>query len=173
MKTQHSFYRFILLENLLVPVILNYAINWCLAWAIYGRNTAIPLWGARSMANDTLLTSLLLPWISCWINSRILDRQVRLGLIPRLSWETGQWFWRLATQSVLLRGLALGLFCLVGVAFPLLNLLSFSGLKQFELQTFLIVKASYAAFLAALISPIVAVMVVNQKPSLESTLSKI
>jgi hypothetical protein len=157
-----SVYRFWLVDQFLVPIVLNSAISWCLAWAIYRGTAVIPLWGAESVSSDILGTSLVLPWVSCVINSAVLKRQARLGRLPRVGVDGTQWPWRLAPKSAVRRGLLLGLLCLVFVALPTLGILGFLDLRHFELRTCLALNASYAALLTALTAPIIAVSVAAQ-----------
>lgn len=145
-----------------MPIVLNFAINWCLAWAIYRGTAVIPLWGLESVASDMLGTSLVLPWVNCVINSAALKRHARLGRVPRLGVDGTWWPWRLVPRSAVKRGLVLAVLCLVFVALPTLGILDVLGLKQFELRTCLALNASYGALLAALASPVIAVSVLAQ-----------
>ena len=144
-----------------MPIVLNFAINWVLAWAIYRGTPVIPLWGMESMASDIVGISVVLPWVNCLINTAVLKRHVRQGRVPRVGIDVSQWPWRLAPKSVVWRGLVLALLCVVFVALPTLWILNFLGLKQFALRTCLTVNASYAAVLAALTSPVIAVWAVR------------
>ena len=161
-KRPVSVYRFWLVDQFLVPMVLNFAISWCLAWAIYRGTAAIPLWGAESMASDMLGTSLVLPWVNCVINSAVFKRHARLGRVPRVGVDGTRWPWRLAPKSVVRRGLVLALICLIFVALPTLGILDILGLTHFELRTCLALNASYAALLAALTSPVIALSAAAQ-----------
>lgn len=146
------------MDQFLVPIALNFAISWCLAWAIYRNTAVVPLWGAESVSSDILGTSLVLPWVTCAINSAVLKRHARLGRVPRVSVDMMRLPWRLAPKPVMWRGLVLALLCLVFVGLPTLGFLNFSGLTHFELRACLALNASYAALLTALSSPVVAVL---------------
>lgn len=157
-----SIYRFWLVDQFLVPIALNFAISWCLAWALYRGTAVIPLWGAESVSSDILGTSLVLPWVTCVINSAVLKRRARLGRVPRVGVDVTRSPWRLAPKSAVWRGLVLALLCLIFVALPTLGILDFSGLTHFELRACLALNASYAALLTALSSPVVAVLAAAQ-----------
>ena len=156
-----SIYRFWLVDQFLVPIGLNFAISWGLAWALYGSTAVIPLWGVESVASDMLGTSLVLPWVNCVINSAVLKRHMRLGRVPSVGLDGTRWPWRLAPKSVVRRGFVLALLCLLFVALPTLGVLDLSGLKHVERRTCLALNASYAALLAALTSPVIAVVVIS------------
>ena len=150
------------MDQLLVPIVLNCAINWVLAYAIYRGKAVIPLWGLESVSSDILGISLMLPWANCVINTAVLKRHARQGRVPRVGVDVNRWPWRLGPTSVMRRGLVLALLCLVFVALPTLGLLNFFGLKHFTLRTCLAVNAGYAALLAALTSPVIAVSAAAQ-----------
>lgn len=157
-----SVYRFWLVDQFLVPIVLNFAISWSLAWAFYRGTAVIPLWGVESASSDMLATSLVLPFVTCVINSAVLKRHARQGRVPPVGVDIRVWPWRLAPKAVLPRGIALALLCLVFVALPTLAVLGVLGLKDFELRACLALNGSFAALLTAVTAPIVAVLAIAQ-----------
>ena len=155
-----SVYRFWLVDQFLVPIVLNFAISWSLAWAFYRGTAVIPLWGVESASSDMLATSLVLPFVTCIINSAVLKRHARLGRVPHVGVDMTAWPWRLAPKGVVRRGIVLALFCLVFVALPTLAILGVLGLKHFGFRACLALNGSFAALLTAVTAPIVAVLAI-------------
>jgi hypothetical protein len=146
-------------DQFAVPIVLNFAINWCLAWAIYHGAPVIPLWGMESVSSDMLGTSLVLPVVTCMINSAVVKRHARQGRVPHLNLDWTRWPWRFAPKSVVRRGLLLALSCLVFVALPTLGIMNVLGLTHFDERTCLALNGSYGALLAGVTSPVIAALV--------------
>src|SRR3989442_10785557 len=69
----------------------------------------VPLWGQQSIAGDTIGTSVILPFLTCLIATRLVRGHVRSGKVAPLGWsrDTQPWIGWLP-RGTLARGLALG-----------------------------------------------------------------
>lgn len=128
--------------------------NGLIAWMIFRSATAVPLWGASSVAVDLLATAFLLPFLTCVIASPIVRRHVRDGKVPPLA--TGElpysrWFER----STLSRGLLLGAAGLLFSAVPVVWALGVGQAQPFPVSSYVAYKAVWAAMLACLVTPVV------------------
>jgi len=146
--------KFLLIEQGAIPSVFNLVLNGLIAWALFRSVAAVPLWGESSVGVDLLVTAFLLPFLTCIIVSRLVERQVRSGKVPPLL--SGQlphspWFQR----SPSARGLLLGTAGVLFGAAPLVWALSLGQAQPFPFLSFVAFKAVWAAMLAFVITPLV------------------
>jgi hypothetical protein len=147
--------RLLIVDNGVGAAAFNFALNGAIAWLLFRSATHVPLWGQPSIAGDTLITAFLLPFLTCLIVSRLVARQVEEGRIPRLS-EAPSAASSWSRRSPLQRGALLGAASVVLAAVPVVVALTLSGSAGFALWPFIGFKAAFAAFLAAIVTPLVA-----------------
>jgi hypothetical protein len=130
-------------------------INGVIAWAILRAHAEIPLWGEASVGVDLLATGFLLPLLTCLIVSRLIASQVRGGKLPPLaSDQIGSRGWH--HQSILKRGLFLGVVGVVLASAPVVAALEIAHAQPIELYTFVGFKAVWAGLFAAVLTPLIA-----------------
>jgi hypothetical protein len=147
--------RLLVIDNGVGSAVFNFLLNGAIAWGLFRTATAVPLWGQQSVAGDTLITGFLLPFFTCLIVSRMVERRVTEGHVPRLApAELPRAAW--PRRSTLARSLFLGLAGVLLAAVPVVAALSLSGFSGFEgLWPFVGFKATFAALLAAVVTPLV------------------
>ena len=147
--------RLLVLDNGVGSAVFNFLLNGLIAWLLFRTATEVPLWGASSVAGDTLATAFLLPFLTCLIVSRAVERRVTQGHVPRLApADLPQAAW--PRRSTLARSLFLGAAGVVLAAVPVVAVLSISGFSGFAgLWPFVGFKATFAALLAAVVTPLV------------------
>jgi len=146
--------RFLIIEQGAVPTVFNFALNGAIAWALFRSAEGVPLWGESSLGVDLLATAFLLPFLTCLIVSAIVARHVRDGKVPPLAAEqlpSTRWH----ARSSLRRGLALGVAGVVFGALPLVWVLHLASAQPLAVPAFVAFKATWAAMLALLVTPIV------------------
>jgi hypothetical protein len=155
MKLSAEHRRLLILDNGVGSAVFNFALNALIAWALFRTATAVPLWGQQSVAGDTLITGFMLPFFTCLIVSRIVERRVTQGHVPRLApadLPRASW----PRRSALARSLVLGAAGVVLAAAPVVAALSASGFSGFDgLWPFIGFKAAFAAVLAAIVTPVI------------------
>lgn len=147
--------QFLLIEQGASPTIPNLVINVLITWLINRSSSTIPVWGAKSVAQDLMASGFLLPFLVCLIVSPLVARQVRSGKLPPLPLEQLP-FWRWFRFPVWVRGLYLGILGVLFGALPLVWALSIGQARPFPVGSFILFKAVWASMLALLITPIVA-----------------
>lgn len=155
MNLSDSHRRFLTIDQCLVAGVINVVINAGIAWGLLRTHLAIPLWGETSMGVDLLATSILLPFISCLIVSRIIRGQVKNGKLPALEKHQvpARGFHRRPTW---LRGLWLALLGLAFAAAPLVALLTLAEANPVPVLSFVAFKGAWAGLLAAALTPALA-----------------
>lgn len=150
-------YRKYLVGQSVAGAVINFLLNGAIGWLLYRQLPRVPLYGAQSMAGDVVVTSLLLPVLICLIATPLIRGEVARARLPAVSWlRPGS---RRAVRlpgNLLLRALVLGLLSAILVSPIIILALSSLGVDRLELWSFVAFKASFAAALAAVITPIVA-----------------
>lgn len=154
MQLSSAHRRFLWFDQGLLPAVINFLIVGFIAWAMFGSQATIPIWGSTSVVSELVATGFLLPFITCLINGRIVRGQVRRGQIAPLTPEQfpqSHWHeYRSPTRGVLL-GLVGVLFA--GVTIPLV-LYQWPG-TEMETKTFILAKSIWAAIFGLAITPLI------------------
>ena len=157
--------RYLLLEQGVGAAGFNFLLNAAIAWLIFRGAEMVPLWGQQSIAGDTIGTSIILPFLTCLIATRLVRGHVRSGKVAPLGWsrDTQPWLGWLP-RGTLARGLALGCAGLLVFAPPVLGALAALGVTQLGLGRFVVFKASFAAAEALVVTPLVALWAIAEGP---------
>jgi hypothetical protein len=159
---------FLLVEEGIGSGVVNFAINGAIAWAMFREVPVVPLWGQQSIAGDTIGTTFFLPFFTCLIVTVLARRRVEAGKLAPLQWGPRSrpllgWM----PRSTLRRAAALGLATAVMIAPPTILVLAGLGVTDLSFVRFLVFKATFAAALAVLVTPIIALGAIA-RPSPES-----
>jgi hypothetical protein len=158
--------RYLLIEQGVGVAVFNFGLNAAIAWLLFRGAQVVPLWGQQSIAGDTIATSIILPFLTCLIATRIVSGHVRAGKVAPLAWsrDSRPWLGWLP-DGTFARALALGAAGLILFAPPTIVLLSALGVTDFGLGHFVIFKASFAAAEALVVTPIVALWAIAARPA--------
>ncbi len=144
--------RWLVIDQMLLPALLNLVLNGGIAWLIFRGHETLLLWGESGVGIDLMITGFLLPFAICLINSTLIRRQVEAGKPAAL--EAGRSPLGLARSSSLWRALVLGSAGLGLGSLPLLGVVAL--LEPLSVPGFVGLKGAWAGLLAAAISPVVA-----------------
>jgi len=158
--------RYLLFEQGVGAAVFNFLLNAAIAWLIFRGADVVPLWGQQSIAGDTIGTSVILPFLTCLIATRLVRGHVRSGKVALLGWsrEARPWLGWLP-RGTLARALALGTVGLVVFAPPVLVALVALGVTNLGLGRFVVFKASFAAAEALVVTPLVALWAIAEGPA--------
>ena len=158
--------RYLLLEQGVGAAGFNFLLNAAIAWLMFRGADVVPLWGQQSIAGDTIGTSVILPFLTCLIATRLVRGHVRSGKVAPLGWsrDTQPWLGWLP-RGTLARGLALGGAGLLVFAPPVLLAHVALGVTQLGLGRFVVFKASFAAAEALVVTPLVALWAIVEGPA--------
>ena len=159
-------FRRFLLAQAVVGAGINFFLNGTIGWLLYRSLPRIPLDGDRSITGDIVGTSVLLPLLICLIATPLIRRDVQRGRVPAgvRTTSASSPAARLP-RPLLLRALSLGALGFVIVAPASIWFLRIIGLDGLDLWPFVGFKASFAAALAAVITPVVAARALAETPS--------
>jgi hypothetical protein len=149
--------RFLIVDQVIGAGIINFILNAGIAWAIARALVRVPLWGNPSIANDTVATAFLLPFITCLIVTPLIRKRIVAGGILRIPEAQKSLVIRLLlARSTLVRGVLVGLGCVALVALPTVLLFALVGPSELSHGSFIWFKATFAALLAACVAPFLA-----------------
>jgi len=156
--------RFII-EQGIGSAIVNLVMNGAIAWALFRSLTSVPLWGQHSIASDTLVTTFLLPLHTCLIVTPLTRRRIRSGSLSPVEW-------RYSSDSALGRlprkaipcALVFGVISLILAAPLALGALTALEVAQMSFERFVVFKATFAAMLAAVVTPAIGLYALAEGP---------
>jgi hypothetical protein len=152
-----SLRHYLLVEHVAGAAVINAVLNALIAWLSFRHMTDIPMWGTQSIGGDLIGTTMILPLLTCSIVTRIVRWHLRSGRIAssELGSASGSILEKLP-EGLLARGLTLGALTTLIAAPVILVLLGAAGVESLGLRDFVLFKAAYAAVLAAIVQPVIA-----------------
>ncbi len=146
--------RYLVLEQGVGSGVLNLLINAAIAWVMFRGATTVPMWGEQSIGADTIGTTFFLPFLTCLIGTRIVRAQVRSGRVPAFA-DVPTLVVRLP-RGTAARGAMLGALSVAVVGVPAAIALSGLGVTEMRFWPFVGFKAIFAALLATVVTPVIA-----------------
>jgi hypothetical protein len=149
--------RFLLLEEGVGSVVVNFALNAAIAWLLFRGTERVPLWGQQSVVGDTIATSLILPFLTCLIVTPLVAGNVRRGRIELLPWTpTSHPVLGWLPPQTLRRAIVLA--AAGGIVFAPITVLALDRFVASDMAFghFIVFKASFAALEGLFVTPIVA-----------------
>jgi hypothetical protein len=168
--------KYLVHDQIIGSAIFNVLLNAFLAWLTFRHEPAVPMKGDPSIVGDTIGTALILPIVTCLVITPLVRRAIRAGKVEPLttmSQELEMVLWLPRWSFV--RGLVVGIACLAWLAPVLLGLLLLAGIESLPLSAFIIVKATYAGVMAAVVAPVFALYTLataEPEPSEEHALAQ-
>lgn len=144
--------RFLVVDQLIAAAVVNFLINYAVAWCVFRRIPSVGLHASPGIAGDTIVTAFLLPLITAFATAFIVRLRVGRGQLPPLVLPPARapaW-WR---RAVWRRGTILGLAAVLVFALPTVGLLALLGIDQLPLARFLWFKAGFAAGVGLVVTP--------------------
>jgi len=159
--------KYLVHDQIIGSAVFNALLNALLAWLTFRRHTAVPLKGDPSIIGDAIGTAVLLPLLTCLIVTPLVRKALKTGkLEPLLTPSPGRSMVLWLPSLSFFRGLVLALAALATCAPVFLGLLVLAGVEQLSVGAFIFVKTLYAAVMAGLCAPVIALYVMATAPRL-------
>jgi hypothetical protein len=155
----HDHRRYLIVEQGVGAAIFNFLLNGLIAWGYFRHLNVVPLWGAASIAGDTMITGILLPLLTSVISTVLVQREVRGGRVRPLADAHPAVAWM--PRSAFVRGLVLAAAVSLTLVPATLALLDAGGVSGMPFWWFILFKAGWAALAAVLVSPVVALWAIG------------
>ena len=155
MRKEH--YLYLVLFQGVGAGILNFFINAAIAAAMFYSIAVVPLWGFQSILADFLGTIFILSFITSCIVTPMTGKTIAAEKLPAPTWrrESHPLLGRLPSGN-LKRATAFGLAFLFILAPVVIAAVYASGIREMAFREFIVFKGAYAAALAAVVTPIIA-----------------
>lgn len=148
---------FLIRDQIIGAAVVNLLINAGIGWAMFRTMTTVPVWGQMSVAGDIIGTAFVLPLMTCVIVSAITARMVRRGKLPAPAWPASRYpLLARLPRSTILRGVVLGAIASVVTGVPAVLSVHALDVAEMGLSDFVVFKAIFAALLAGVVSPMIA-----------------
>ncbi len=145
--------RYLLVDQGVGAAVFNFALNAGIAWALNRHADVVPLWGQQSIAGDTLVTSFVLPFLTCLIVTALVRAEVARGRLGTIELPTA--FRRLPARAWR-RGAIFGIATVAALGVPAVAALAAFDLDGMTLGRFVLFKAAFAALAAVVVTPPIA-----------------
>ena len=144
--------------------LFNFLLNGAIAFLVFRSLERVPLWGQQSIVGDTIGTCFFLPFFTALIVTPLVRKRVLAGSVAGLAWtrETHPPLGWLPSRTGI-RGLVLGVVSALLVGPLSIWLLSRHGVTELAFWPFVGFKASFAAALALVITPIIALWAIASR----------
>lgn len=152
----------LIIQQTIIPALINLVLNGLISWQVLKNVESITFWGKPSIAIDILLTAFLIPFITCFINSYSIAKGVQSGKIEQLDTSIN-YLTNRYVKPIYLRSILLGVVALICVGLPTILLLETTWAEPISLWQFVTFKALWAAVLAALFTPLIAFVVIQNE----------
>lgn len=164
--------RFLVRDALLIPAVVNAALNALLAWLFTLNEHEVPqakapLVGGPSVLVDTVATSFVLPFLTTLAITTVIWGEMRKGHLSRVERAVGSFADRLP-RTRLRRATLVGLICLF-----FFGPLSAAGVLLFDygdisVGEFVLYKAIFGIVLGAAVTPWIALVAFGDEPPPEA-----
>ena len=149
--------------QVMVPALINLVLNGLIGWAMFRGVSELPRLGNPSIVGDTLGTCFFLPAITCLIVTPIVRAHVKKGTAQPLVGALPGWLaW--FQRRLVLRAIALGLATVAVAGSVVAAALALLGIEALAFTPFLIFKAVFAGLLGGLVTPLIALLALADRP---------
>lgn len=148
-----------LVEQEVISIVINCAINAFIAWFLFRHLANVPLWGAMgemSIMGDTIATCFLLPFFVCMGLTKQTLQHVEKKKVAAMKWsELEEGVLSFLPIQTFPRAVTFGILTTV-ICIPF-TVAAFEGLdiSQMPFRDFFILKTVIATVLAAIVTPLI------------------
>lgn len=155
---------YLLVGQVVLPAVINLVLNGAIGFAMFRGASEVPFLGQQSIVGDTLGTCFFLPAITCLIVTPIVRGHVKKGAAEPLRGALPGWL-EAFRRTLVPRALGLGLAGVVVAGAIALASFALLGVESLAFGPFLGFKALFAAVLAALVTPLIALLALSDRPA--------
>jgi hypothetical protein len=162
-----SNFMYFVVGKAIVPAVVNFLINGAIAWGVFRSLSVVPVWGDMSIGGDTLATAFLLPWATVLIAAPLIRKETVKGVAPPA--PDSSWVQLVPpSNTTWLYAILIGVVAVVLFGMPTAFAMQAMAAGGLALNSFLLFKATFAALLAAVVTPIIALSVMKEGAALAS-----
>jgi hypothetical protein len=155
--------QYLIRDHMIGAAVINFLIGIIGGILAFRHHTPVPMTGDPSIVNDTIGTAIILPIATCLIVTPLVRKAIAHGKVAPLAGAEGSMLMWLP-RNTFLRSCALALCCLAWFAPVLLGLLLLAQVHALPLGAYVVIKSTFAAVMAGLVCPVVALYVMATTP---------
>jgi hypothetical protein len=151
---------FIIINQGIIATAFNFFINICIAWLLYRNIDQVPLWGASSIAIDTLLTAFVLTLLSYYFIALSVWWTMKMKWLPVIDeYPKAGIISTMIKLPILVQGIVFGILAAVLLGFPVVMWFFLTGTQSISYESFRWYKAIFGAALSLIVSPPIALLI--------------
>lgn len=155
---------FLIVNQGMVSTVFNFFLNMGIAWFLYRSMERVPLWGPLSIGVDTLVTSFVLPALTCCFIAISIRFTVRNGwMTPIVDYPKTGIAGAVPGLPFPVQGILHGTAGAVLLGVPVTAVFMITGNDFLSFHSFLWFKASFAALLSLAVSPAIGLFALSGK----------
>ena len=154
---------FLVNEQIVGPVVINFGLNALDAWVAFRHFTPIPTWNIPGVAFDLTAVLYGLPFLLTVITTPIVKRAVRKGKVAPLPQGPSAYpILRLLPRHNFWRSLFVAIASVLLLSPPLLFVLWLLGIEQMTVTAYWVLKGCVCGALAGVLAPIATLFAMAQ-----------
>jgi hypothetical protein len=161
--------RYLLIGHVLIPAVINAAINSGVGWLSVSGLSEVQVWSSdRGAVADLLGTSFFLPLITCLIATPLVRRDKDRARIGGLPHQYLPYWMRWLQRPLPVRALQFGITGIVLLSVPICLLWEVFAGSTITVSQFLVIKTTFAVALGTVVTPVTAVLALADMPEKKS-----
>ena len=161
----HSHFRYAIVNQGIISVIINFFINGAVTWLFFRNENEIPLFGMKSIAVDIIQANFYFTFYTCFFITRaVYGDVVRKKISPILSNTT---ILKKYPPGYFFGSVLLGIFVTILFTPLIVGLMMLIQLDSFTLSEFIIFKSIWGALMAAFWAPIFTLIALNEAKNIK------
>ncbi len=168
MKLSKEHWKFILIKQGCVAVLINFLMNGFMAWVMFKPAEEVTLWEENSFAFDIIATTFFFTFFTSFFVSKASYKVVWEGRLSSIEWPSASKFFERFPPRPFLGSLGVAVLATILIAPTVIGVLILLDMQVMALQTFILFKAFYAGTLAAIVTPIVALVALAEADLIKS-----
>ncbi len=147
---------FLIVNQLIISTLFNFFLNAGIVRLFYTGTDPVPLWGSLSIGFDTLATSFVLPWLTCYWTVVSIGFSIKMKWIPAITgYPVTGMIASFTRLQVIVQGVLHGLAGLLLFGVPATLWFMATGRETLSYSSFFVFKALFAALLSLAVSPLI------------------
>ena len=145
-----------LVEQEIISIVLNFAINVFVAWFLFRNLKPVPLWGDLSIMGDTIVTCFVLPFFVCGGLTKQIKKHVEKKKVAPIKWSAlDGGILSFLPRHYILRSITMGILSMAIIVPPTFATFETLGVSQMTFSDFVVFKSCFATVLAAVLTPLI------------------
>jgi uncharacterized protein YacL len=149
--------------NILLITLINIVVGAGIGYLVFSKQPAVPLWGPQGLALDTVLSSFLLPFVTCLLLYMGIKKAIADGKVKTIPMHQTGWFAQPSAGKFTV-ALLIGILVTVLIAPLVLVALEMIGPQYYQPTHAIALKALYGGLLSLLVVPFIARLALRAQP---------